>query len=87
LERHWSAIRFGSLTVESEGGQLVFAVQIYLDELDPDAVSVEVYAEGKDGVFSPKDGSWPTACRFDAWLSSFQRAFRPAVLQRITHHP
>jgi starch phosphorylase len=48
LERHWPAIRFGALTVEHENDQFVFAVQVYLDELDPDAVSVELYADGKD---------------------------------------
>ena len=51
VELHWSSIRFGSLTVENEGGQFSFTVQVYLDELDPDAVSVELYAENKDGVF------------------------------------
>ena len=51
VERHWSAVRFGSLTVEKENDQFVFAVQVYLDELDPDAVRVELYAETKDRPF------------------------------------
>ena len=54
LDRHWPSIRFGSLTVETQGDQFVFAVQVYLDELDPDAVSVEIYAESRDGVFRKK---------------------------------
>jgi starch phosphorylase len=51
LERHWAAVRFGSLTVEKQNDQLVFAVQVYLDELDPDAVSVELYADAENGPF------------------------------------
>ncbi|HTW66424.1 MAG TPA: alpha-glucan family phosphorylase [Bryobacteraceae bacterium] len=54
LERHWPSIRFGSLTVETQGGQFLFAVQVYLDELDPDAVSVELFANGADGIFRQK---------------------------------
>jgi glycogen phosphorylase len=51
LERHWSGIRFGSLTVEKQKDLLAFAVQVYLDELDPDAVRVELYADAANGPF------------------------------------
>lgn len=54
LQRHWAAVRFGSLTVETQGGQFVFAVQVYLDELDPDAVNVELFTDTKGGLFHPK---------------------------------
>lgn len=54
LERHWAAIRFGSLTVDTQGDQFVFAVQVYLDELDPDAVNVELFADAKEGVLRRK---------------------------------
>ena len=50
LARRWSALRFGSATVERQGEQYLFHVQVFLDDLDPDAVSVELYAEPqKDG--------------------------------------
>lgn len=49
VERHWGAIRFGSLTAEQEGDQFLFTVQVYLDELNPDAVRVELFAETSDG--------------------------------------
>ncbi|HTX39938.1 MAG TPA: alpha-glucan family phosphorylase [Bryobacteraceae bacterium] len=51
VERHWPAVRFGSLTVEKEDGQFVFVVQVYLDELDPDAVCVELYRDTANGPF------------------------------------
>jgi starch phosphorylase len=34
---------------QTEGGQHVFDVQVYLDDLDPEAVRVELYANGVDG--------------------------------------
>jgi glycogen phosphorylase len=49
LAKHWSALRFGSATVDQRGEQYVFQVQAFLDELDPEAVRVELYAEGADG--------------------------------------
>ena len=49
LAKHWSAVRFGSATVEQKDGQYFFQVQLFLDDLDPDAVRVELYAEGQNG--------------------------------------
>ena len=49
LAQYWSGLRFGSATVEQKDGQYVFQVQVFLGELSPDAVSVELYAEAKDG--------------------------------------
>jgi starch phosphorylase len=49
VARHWSKLRFGSLTVDHHEDQHVFSVQVYLDDLDPDAVQVELYAEGPNG--------------------------------------
>jgi len=49
LEQKWTALRFGEVKVETDGGQHVFEVQVYLDELDPEAVRVELYANGVNG--------------------------------------
>ena len=48
IVRHWSKIRFGSVQVKSEGGTHQFQVQVYLEDLDPNAVQVELYAERTD---------------------------------------
>jgi starch phosphorylase len=51
LAKHWSALRFGPATVEQQGGQYLFHVQVFLDDVDPDALSVELYADAqKDGA-------------------------------------
>jgi len=49
LHEKWSALRFGEAKVHSASEQHVFEVQAYLDDLDPDAVRVELYADGIDG--------------------------------------
>ena len=50
VAKHWSAVRFGSATVEQKGSELLFQTQIYLDDLDPDYIGVELYAEGQNGA-------------------------------------
>jgi len=49
IAKHWPTLRFGSATVEQKEGQLLFQAQVYLNDLDPDSVRVELYAEGLDG--------------------------------------
>ena len=49
LDSHWSSLRFGSATAAQENGQYLFYVQVFLGELDADAVNVELYAEAKEG--------------------------------------
>jgi len=49
LEQKWAVLHFGDLKVETDDGQHVFEVQLYLDDLDPDAVRVELYANGVSG--------------------------------------
>jgi starch phosphorylase len=49
LEQNWSYLRFGEVKVESDGGEHLFEVQIYLGGLDPNAVRVELYADGING--------------------------------------
>ena len=49
LAGHWSRVRFGSLTSEQQGDNCVVQVQVYLTDLDPEAVKVELYADGQNG--------------------------------------
>jgi starch phosphorylase len=48
LAKHWSALRFGPATVEQQGDQYLFHVQVFLDDIDPDAVRVELYADAQN---------------------------------------
>jgi starch phosphorylase len=49
IAKHWSMVRFGSATVQEKEGQLLFQVQVFVNDLDPDSVNVELYAEGPNG--------------------------------------
>jgi starch phosphorylase len=49
LDQGWATLRFGDKTVETRGEQHVFEVQVYLKGLDPNAVRVEIYADGLNG--------------------------------------
>ncbi len=49
LERGWANLRFGEATIAKNGDQHIFEVQVHLNGLDPDAVRVELYAEGVNG--------------------------------------
>ncbi len=50
LDQKWAALRFGEVRLETAGGQHAFEAQVYLDDLDPDAVRVELYADGVGGA-------------------------------------
>jgi starch phosphorylase len=45
LNEAWAHIRFGKLGVEQREGMHLFEVQVYLDDLDAEAVRVELYAD------------------------------------------
>jgi starch phosphorylase len=49
LEQKWAALRFGEVKVETKGKQHIFEVQVYLNDIDPKAVRVELYADGING--------------------------------------
>ena len=49
LEKQWPALRFGEMKVETNGEQHVFEVEVYLNDLDPNAARVELYADGVNG--------------------------------------
>jgi starch phosphorylase len=49
LEQKWASLRFGEVKVETHDKQHVYEVQVYLNDLDPEAVQVELYADGMNG--------------------------------------
>ncbi len=49
LEEQWAALRFGEVTVETRGKRHAFEVQVFLNDLDPEPVRVELYANGIAG--------------------------------------
>jgi glycogen phosphorylase len=49
LDEKWSTLRFGEVKIETRGEQHVFEVQVCMNDLDPKAVRVELYADGVMG--------------------------------------
>jgi len=49
LAQKWSDLRFGKVKIESDGKQHLFEVEIFLNDLTPTAVRVELYADGVNG--------------------------------------
>jgi starch phosphorylase len=49
LREKWATLHFGEVNVETRGEQHVFEVEVYLGDLDPDAVRIELYANGSMG--------------------------------------
>ncbi len=45
LDQNWASLRFGDVQVESDDEQHLFEVQLYCNDLDPNAVRVELYAD------------------------------------------
>ena len=50
VEQKWGALRFGEVKVATKGEQHVFDVQVYLNDIDPKVVRVELYANGINGA-------------------------------------
>src|ERR1035438_4212668 len=46
VDRTWGSLRFGDLRVETNADHHVFEVEICLNDLDPTAARVELYADG-----------------------------------------
>ena len=49
VDRNWGSLRFGDLRVETNASHHVFEVEVFLSDLDSNAVRVELYADGIDG--------------------------------------
>ncbi len=50
LQKAWAELRFGEVKVQTDGLRHLFEAQVYLAELDPNAVRVELYADGVNGA-------------------------------------
>jgi starch phosphorylase len=48
LEANWQKLHFGRLDVQRDGKDYTISITAYLDELDPKAVQVQLYAEPQD---------------------------------------
>jgi len=50
VDQKWSSLRFGALRVETKADHHVFEVELFVNDLEPKAIRVELYADGKSGA-------------------------------------
>ena len=83
LNRKWAALRFGEMKVETRGEQHVFDVQVSFNDLDPNALRVELYADGVVGGASVRQEMKcvrPQACAPGEYIYNAEvSAARPAT--------
>jgi glycogen phosphorylase len=49
LGQKWATLHFGEVQVATDAERHIFKVEVYLNDLDPNAVRVELYADGVNG--------------------------------------
>jgi len=49
VEKKWAALRFGDAKIETKGNRQIFEVPVHLNDLDPQEVRIELYADGLNG--------------------------------------
>jgi starch phosphorylase len=54
LDKRWTSLRFGEVKVETRGREHLFEAQVFLGEVDPQAVRVELYTNGVKGGASAR---------------------------------
>ena len=71
LERQWPTLRFGAVNSDSVDQQHVFDAAVYVGELSPDDVAVEVYAEAQGDETAqhvPMNSTGASKGDADGWL-------------------
>ena len=54
LEKNWHRLRFGTLEVHEKDDTYHFALPVYLKNLDPGAVTVQIYADSHEQEKEPE---------------------------------
>ena len=87
LKQKWVTLRFGEVKVETEAGQHIFEAEVHLNDLDPKAVRVELYADGINGS-DPVRQEMQCHRQLVGMASSYTyRAAGDYTPRLIPHHP
>ena len=60
LAKHWPSLRFGSATVQQQGEQYLFQVQVFLDDMQPRGRKSRALCGGREG-------RWPSHANDESW--------------------
>jgi starch phosphorylase len=94
IDQYWNTVRFGSMEVATHNGQHFLQVEVFPGNLNPDQLTVELYADsipGSEPAIEPMTAAAPRADS-SGWLvySAQIPASRPAsdyTARIIPHHP
>jgi starch phosphorylase len=87
VDRSWGSLRFGDFRVESQADHHAFEVEVFLHDLDPNAVQVELYAEGVAGGAPVRETMQCGQPSSDAPLRRTYRAMVPTTRQASDYTP
>jgi starch phosphorylase len=82
VEHAWPAVRFGAVKVETRDGQHFFEVEVYLNDLDPAAVCVELYADGAPPEHHEMERTGPNMYRAKVPAPRWVSDYTPRVVPR-----
>jgi starch phosphorylase len=79
LAAKWPALRFGAVSVETREGQHGIAAEIYLHNVNPEMIRVELYADGVNGESSVRQKMTRVKAPTEESGSSIYQASVPAA--------
>jgi starch phosphorylase len=79
VDRKWDTLHFGDLRVETDADHHVFEIEISLNDLDPNAVRIELYADGINGCDPVREEMKSSQPLADASRRCAYRATVPAA--------
>ncbi len=82
LKQKWDSVRFGEIKISTVKNQQQFNVEIFISDLDPDLLQVELFADGINGeppvIFKMKRETKPPAQTGRYYYNASVNSVRPA---------
>ena len=85
LSEKWPGVEFGQLKVATDSTKHVFEIQIYLNDISPEVVRVELYADGINAVKAEKYQMELISSAGDSENGLIYRAAAPAIRPAVEY--
>ncbi len=82
VERAWPSVHFGAVKVETRDGKHFFEAEVFLNDLDPGAVCVELYADGAPPEHHEMERIGPNTYRAQVPAPRWVHDYTPRVIPR-----
>jgi glycogen phosphorylase len=87
VEKAWQGVHFGAVKVETRDGRHFFEVEVFLNDLDPAAVCVELYADGAPPEHHEMERIGPNTYRAQVLAPRWVHDYTPRVIPRFSGVP